>query len=131
MLELDERLNAVVRDFVYHFNEMCRLRRKDLLVRQKTVQYESGSRLQTYQVSYRVKVTKKDWQIYAVSNGFWIFKSKFPLFRIIKLDHKLSFAGLYTEDLASIPISANQLKEQLDRYLHKCEKLPQDAFTKL
>ncbi|PHN07289.1 hypothetical protein [Flavilitoribacter nigricans] len=128
MMDLDDRLDRVVENFVGAFNEMCRSKRKDFLVRQKMVNYESGSRLVSYRVTYKMKSTSREWRIFAATSGFWIFRSTFPLLRILKKEHSLSFSGLFTEDLKSISRSPEQLKEQLDHYLQICESLPRDAF---
>ena len=123
----DKEVDAVIARFLVSFNEMCRTERKDFLSRELTVTYETGSRIKTYQVSYRFKRKGNEWLIEAVSSGFWIFKSKFPLLRVKKGKDKMTFLGMFTAKFK--PFAPAELEEQLEAYLNTCKSQPKNVFT--
>ncbi|THB80112.1 MAG: hypothetical protein D3926_08775 [Desulfobacteraceae bacterium] len=122
-------MDGIISEFVDAFNRMCRDNRRDFLIRERVVTYESGSRIKQYQVRYMVKQKKNKWEIYAQSKGFWIFKSKFPLIRIEKKHDQVLISGMFTEAIAS-PFDPSELKAKLDQYLIICQNLPKDAFVR-
>lgn len=123
-----DELAPVVESFIVGFNKMCQEGRKDHLLREKMVEYESGPRKVHYKVSYEAKKGKGGWQIRAVTKGFWIFKKKFPLMEIKVQAGTISFKGLFTEDLNPVDPNPDDLYTELQRYIGICKALPQDAF---
>ncbi|SEB48297.1 hypothetical protein SAMN04489761_0974 [Tenacibaculum sp. MAR_2009_124] len=124
----NEQIDKIVNDFLVSFNKMCVNDRKDLLERERTINYEHGSRIKKYRVTHRIKKKKDEWLIEAVSNGFWIFKRKFPLLRIVRNNNRISFYGMFTYDFPDFEL--HQLKSKLDTYLSNCKKQSYDTFTK-
>lgn len=122
-----EKNNQIVNAFLKDFNEMCKTERKDFLIRERVVNYESGSRIKKYNVTYRVRNKKDKWIIEAV-NGFWIFKKKFLLLEITLRGEKINFSGLYTHSIRDFEKSL--LEEKLKKYLSICKKTRHDAFVK-
>lgn len=125
---LEEQLDQIIETFVHNFNTMCKEHRRDFLIRERTVTYESGDTIKTYNVTYIVKKTSDKWKILAVNNGFWVFKKKFPLFEISRAKGKMGFNGLFTQSIPDFETS--MLAENLEKYLEHCKKLPQDAFVR-
>ena len=72
-------IERVISQFVDAFNLMCKTGRRDFLVRERMVNYESESRIKRYPVEYKMKGKGDEWDIFAESEGFWIFKKNFPL----------------------------------------------------
>ncbi|MEZ5038852.1 MAG: hypothetical protein R2828_03140 [Saprospiraceae bacterium] len=124
----EEQLDSIINTFVRNFNTMCKVHRRDFLIRERTVTYESGESIKKYNVTYIVKKTSHKWKILAVSNGIWIFKKKFPLFEISRAKGKMSINGLFTQSIPDFETS--MLAENLEKYLEHCKKLPQDAFVR-
>ena len=122
-----EAFHEAVVAFVLKFNKMCEQERKDFLVREYTVNYESGPSIQQHSVTYKVSNDGDVWEVNA-ERGFWVFKSKYPLIRITKDGDMASISGLYTKALGDF--EASQIEEKLDAYIEICRKLPQDAFVK-
>ena len=77
---------------------------------------------------HRLKKRNNVWLIEAVSNGFWIFRRKFPLLRIVRYNNMISFYGMFTYDIADFEV--NKLKSKLEIYLENCRKQSYDTFTK-
>ena len=125
---MNPSIEATVDQFIKDFNTMCKTTRKDLLVRERVVQYETGSGIRKYNITYKAKKGKNKIDIVGETAGFWIFKSKFPLFSIQQVQGKLKFSGLYTSKFTVMEES--ELKQNLQKFLEICEKLPKDAFTK-
>ncbi|MFK7924312.1 MAG: hypothetical protein AB8H47_20310 [Bacteroidia bacterium] len=121
-------LEPVVNSFIVGFNKMCHEGRKDHLLRERMVQYESGPRKVQHKVSYQAKKRSDGWQIRAVTKGFWIFKKKFPLMEIKVQPGTISFKGLFTQDLKPVDPNPDALYAELQRYIGICQALPQDAF---
>ncbi|WP_062057933.1 hypothetical protein [Aquimarina longa] len=123
----NENINRIIETFLSDFNEMCKTNRKDFLLRERMVTYESGSFIKKYNVTYRLKQKNNSWLIEAVSSGFWIFKKRFLLLRITKTNNKINFSGLYT---SSIPdFEESLIEEKLKKYIEICKSLPQNAFV--
>jgi hypothetical protein len=123
-----EKIDQTVNTFLEEFNEMCKTERRDFLIRERVVNYESGSSIKKYNVTHRVRIKKNVWIIEAVSSGFWVFKRKFLLLRITIKKDKLNFAGLYTFSI--LDFEESLLEEKLKEYLNICKKTPHDAFVK-
>ena len=125
----DNDMSQTLNDFVERFNSMCKTERKDFLLRERLVNYESGSSIKTYYITYVLKEQKDRYRVIGLSNGgFWIFRKRFPLLDIEIKGNELKFKGLYT---STIPTATKEtLKECLDKYLDICKKLPQNAFIK-
>jgi len=124
-----DELEPVVKSFITGFNKMCREGRKDHLLRERMVEYESGPEKVQYKVSYEAKKRKKGWQVRAVTKGFWIFKKKFPLMEINVQDGTVSFKGLFTQDLNPVDAHPDDLYKELQRYIGICKDLPPNAFV--
>lgn len=123
-----EKIDKTVNAFLEEFNEMCRTERRDFLIRERLVNYESGSSIKRYNVTHRVRRKKNSWIIEAVSSGFWIFRRKFMLFRITVKKDKLNFSGLYTSSI--LDFEESLLENKLKEYLTICKKMPHDVFVK-
>ncbi len=124
-----DELAPVVESFIVDFNKMCREGRKDHLLRERVVQYESGPERVQYKVTYEAKKRKTGWQVRAVTKGFWIFKKKFPLMEINVQPGTISFKGLYAQGLKPIDINPDELKRELNSYIKTCKILPPNAFV--
>ncbi|MEM1136271.1 MAG: hypothetical protein AAGI07_10570, partial [Bacteroidota bacterium] len=92
----DSDFNNTIKTFLKDFNEMCRADRKDFLIREKLVTYEHSTRTQRYEVTYRVRSKSNIWFIEAVTDGFWIFKKRFPLIRITRNKDMVDITGVHT-----------------------------------
>ncbi|GAA3519291.1 hypothetical protein GCM10022393_36830 [Aquimarina addita] len=123
-----EKIDKTIHTFLEEFNEMCRTERRDFLIRERLVNYESGSSIKKYNVTYRVKRKQNTWTIEAVSNGFWIFRRKFLLLKITPKKNNLNFTGLYTTSIRDFEESL--LSQKLKDYLNTCKKLPHNAFVR-
>lgn len=122
-------LDRIIEKFLLRFNEMCEKERMDFLSRERTVNYESGSSIKKYKVVHKIRKRKNVWSIDAVSNGFWIFKRRFPLLRISRArNNSIKFSGMFTNTIQDFKI--DQLEEKLNEYLIICKSQPQDVFTK-
>ncbi|MEL6654541.1 MAG: hypothetical protein AAFQ87_27450, partial [Bacteroidota bacterium] len=97
-----DELEPVINSFIKGFNKMCQEGRKDLLLRERMVEYESGPRKEQYKIRYEAKRRKDGWQVRGVTKGFWIFKQKFPLMEIKVLPGTVSFKGLFTDKLQAV-----------------------------
>ena len=124
----NEKIDQTVNAFLKEFNEMCRTERKDFLIRERMVNYESGSSIRKYNVTHRVRRKKNIWIIEAVSSGFWIFRRKFLLLKITLKKNKLNFSGLYTYSI--LDFEESLLEDKLKEYLNTCKKTPHDVFVK-
>lgn len=123
-----ENIDNAVNAFLEEFNEMCRTERRGFLIRERLVNFESGSYVKKYNVTHRVRRKKNTWIIEAVTNGFWIFRRKFLLFKITIKKDKINFSGLYT---STIPDFKEPLLEvKLKKYLNICKKTPRNVFVK-
>lgn len=123
----NENINQIINAFLKDFNEMCKTERRDFLIRERVVNYESGSYTKKYNVIYRVRRKKNSWIIEAV-NGFWFFKKKFLLLQITLKGEKLNFSGLYTHSTRDFEKSL--LDDKLKKYLNTCKRIRHDAFVK-
>lgn len=123
-----ENIDKTVNAFLEEFNEMCSTERRDFLIRERLVNYESGSSVKRYNVTHRVRRKKNIWIIEAVSSGFWIFRQKFLLLKITLKKDKLNFSGLYTSSIQDFEESL--LEDKLKEYLNICKKMPHDVFIK-
>jgi hypothetical protein len=121
----DEAIDEAIDIFIVNFNEMCKEDRRDFLVREREVMYEATKSIKQYKVTYKAKKRRRHKEIYAQS-GFWIFKRKFPLFKITQKDKMIQFEGLYTDSFSSFP--DNKITENLQLFLETCKKLPKNAF---
>ena len=124
----DQKIDSIVNKFLADFNKMCEKESKHFLERERTVNYESGTRIKKYKVKHQLKKSKNTWLIEAVSSGFWIFKSKFPLLKISLKNNKITFSGMFTYNFS--PFKAELLEEKLAEYMTTCKKQPKDVFTK-
>ena len=122
-------IEKLISSFLKDFNKMCDTERKDFLIREKLVTFESGTSIKKYNVTYELKSKSDNWSIDAVTKGWWIFKTRFPLLKITRKDQKITFSGLYTESIK--PFDSANLKENLDKYISICKALPQDAFVRV
>lgn len=123
----NNEIDTILGKFISQFNAMCRSERKDFLLRERTVNYESSSSVKTYYINYEMKRYNNTWKIYGVSeNGFWIFKKKFPLLDLVKSQDKIIFKGLYTSTIPTA--TADNFQECLDKYIEVCKGLPQNVF---
>jgi hypothetical protein len=122
--EIDKTIHA----FLKEFNEMCSTERKDFLIRERLVNYESGSYIKKYNVTHKVRRKNNSWTVEAMTSGFWIFRRKFLLFKITLKKDKLNFSGLYTSSFPDFEESL--LKNNLKKYLNICKKTPRDVFVK-
>lgn len=123
----NQKIDEIVNTFLKNFNEMCTTERRDFLIRERIVNYESGSYTKKYNVTYRGRNKKNKWIIEAV-NGFWIFKKKFLLLEITLKGEKINFSGLYTHSIKDFEKSL--LEDKLKIYLNTCKKIRHDAFVK-
>ncbi|ALU75111.1 hypothetical protein J2Q11_11525 [Tenacibaculum finnmarkense genomovar finnmarkense] len=126
----NENIDKIINAFLKDFNEMCKTKKRDFLIREKIVNYESGtySKKQVkYNVTYKVSRKKNIWVIEAI-NGFWFFKKKFLLLQITTKGEKLNFSGLYTHSFKDFEKSL--LEDKLKIYLNTCKKIRHDAFVK-
>ena len=57
----EEHLDRIINTFVRNFNTMCKDHRRDFLIRERTVTYESGESIKKYNVTYVVKKTSRKW----------------------------------------------------------------------
>ncbi len=121
-------LDKIIHEFLPKFNKMCATERRDFLVRERTVNYEHGSRIKKYQVTHQIRKRKNEWLIEGVSNGFWIFKRRFPLLRITRRRNLINFAGVFTSSIHDF--KEEQLEEKLNEYLEICKSQPHDVFIK-
>ena len=118
----------IITNFLVRFNQMCTTERKDFLIRERWATYESGKKLERYNVSYRLKSSLDKWKVEAVTKGFWIFRKKFPLLEITRKKGIVNFSGMFTY---SIPdFNENELEKKLEEYLAICKSVPQDVFIK-
>lgn len=125
----DTDFEDIVKAFAVKFNEMCQTERKDFLIREKLVTYESGSEMKRYGVTYEVKKSGDVWKVDAVSDGFWIFKSRFPLLEVHRKESGMAtLKGMYTKTFGDFEEAL--LEEKLEAYMAVCKALPQDAFIK-
>jgi hypothetical protein len=123
----NEKLDIQIDKFMVRFNIMCRKERRHFLIRQRTVEYEYSSEIKKFEVTYRVKKKRDEWLIEAVSDGFWIFRRRYPLLRITRNDNRIRFAGMFTSTIPDFDI--NLLEEKLDEYLVICKNQPKNVFT--
>lgn len=123
----EQQLDKIIETFIGNFNKMCKSHRRDFLIRERIVTYESETSIKRYNVTYVVKKSRDKWSILAISHGFWIFKRKFPLFKISRFNGQINFSGLYTSSI--LDFKESLLKEKLEEYLDCCKKLPQNAFV--
>ena len=124
----NNKFNEIVNSFLKEFNEMCSSTRKDFLLRERVVNYESGSSVKRYNITHRVKRKNNTWTIEAVSSGFWIFKKRFLLLRITRNRRNVNFSGLFTPSISNFKDS--EIEEKLKEYLKTCKALPQNIFVK-
>lgn len=124
----DEEIETILAKFLLSFNEMCKENNRAVVLREKTVNYEAGPQTYTsrYEVTYKAKKSGTKWKIRAESKGFWIFKKRFPLFKLIRLKDKLAMEGLYVKIL---PFETAELEGQLNDYTEKCKNLARDIFV--
>ncbi len=125
----NSKMDKITQEFLLKLNEMCKNDRRDFLIRERRVNYEHGSEIRKYTVTYRIKKAKNIWIIEAVSSGFWIFKKRFPLLRITKKNTMVNFSGLFTSTISDFKI--DQLEDKLHTYLEICKNQPRDVFIKL
>lgn len=125
----EEQIEQVIQGFLNDFNEMCKSMGREHLIRERTYNYESGPRTtkRSYKVTYVAKKRGRHWKITGKSEGFWIFRRTFPLFKIMQSNDKFTFKGLYVKNMTDF--GADQLKEKLDEYLNICKNLPHDVFV--
>ena len=123
----DWKLDMLIENFLVRFNKMCERERRDFLNRERTVNYETGSRIKKYKVVHQLRKRDNEWLIEAISDGFWIFKKRFPLLRITREMNKISFAGMFTHTIHDFEVE--QLEEKLNEYLKICKNQPEDVFT--
>jgi len=124
----NKEIDKILESFLERFNEMCQNEKKHFLYRERTVTYENSTRIKKYQVTYKLKKENNGWTINAVSNGFWVFKKKFPLLRITKTNDQITFSGMFTSTINQF--SLDKLEEKLEVYLDICKKQPENVFTK-
>ncbi|MBL56693.1 MAG: hypothetical protein CMP61_05855 [Flavobacteriales bacterium] len=124
----DHQIDSIINNFLNDFNKMCQSERKDFLEREQTVNYEYGSEIKKYKVVYQVRKSKNIWLIEAVNNGFWIFKKRFPLFKITRKKDKINLTGLFTHSIKDFELK--DLENKLKLYLSICKNQPNDIFTK-
>ncbi len=124
----NERFHIIVESFVKEFNKMCKAERKDLLIRERMVEYEYNSELKRYSVKYIVRKWRSTWRIEAVGRGFWIFRARFPLIKIKKSDHFVTVTGLYSQSISKFDV--NLIDQKLKEYLLICKRLPRDVFIR-
>jgi hypothetical protein len=125
---IEQEIDLVISKFLVRFNEMCQNENRAFLIREKTVNYESGSKTKIIKVTYRIKKQPNEWLIEAVDNGFWIFKKRFPLLRINKNNSEFSFSGMFTSSFRNFP--QEELEEKLNQYLSICKSQTNNVFTK-
>lgn len=125
----EEEIEKTISSFLPGFNAMCKAENKNIIIREYTTNYESGPKTVTkrYEVNYVFKKARKGWKIYAQSNGFWIFKKRFPLVSIVMRKDGLALEGLYVKGISTFP--ASELKEKLEEYTEICKKLARDIFV--
>lgn len=121
------QFESTVNQFITKFNAMCKTQRKDFLIRERMVTYESGTGVRTYNVTYKAKINGPQYEIYARS-GFWIFGKSFPLFKFLVQNGSIIFHGMYTKHFPPFPPS--ELEVKLNSYIEICKKLPKDAFVR-
>lgn len=121
------KIENALHKFIGAFNAMCKKERRDILLRERTVTYESSSSIKTYYVTYAFKKYGDTWKIFGLSDGgFWIFRKKFPLFDMVKTKEGIQFKGLYT---STIPMATqDNIEACLEKYIEVCKTLPQNAF---
>jgi len=121
------KIEKALNHFIVAFNAMCKKERRDILLRERTVTYESSSSIKTYYVTYAVKKYGNTWKVFGLSDGgFWIFRKKFPLFDVVISKEEIQFKGLYT---STIPTATeDNLDACLEKYTAVCKALPQNAF---
>lgn len=124
----EEQIDYIIDAFLVKFNNMCWNERRDFLIRERSVEYESGPKIKKYTVSHIAEKSENEWNIMGITKGFWIFKKKFPLLKINKFGNKISFSGLYTNNITDFDESL--LEQKLEQYLETCKNLPQNAFIR-
>jgi hypothetical protein len=124
----NEKINEIINAFLEEFNEMCKTERKSFLIRERVINYESGSSIKKYNVTHRVRRKNNAWIIEAISSGFWVFRRKFLLLRITIKKDKLNFSGLYTSSI--LDFEESLLESKLKEYLNICKNTPHDVFIK-
>lgn len=122
----DDQVSGIISQFLTDFNRMCRTQQRSFLIRERIVAFETGPTVFRVPVTYRVKRHQQRWQIFARNR--WFFWQKYPLLEIIREHDSIRLEGLYTGNFQSFPVS--QLSSQLQVYLHYCQNLPPDAFTR-
>lgn len=123
----EHEIETIARDFVFKFNRMCQSERRNFLVKKRNITYETGTQVKTYHVNYQIRKRRNAWQVDAVSDGFWIFKKRFPLLRISQNQGKIRFSGPFTADISDF--EPKLLKQKLDEYMEICKKQPADVFA--
>lgn len=125
----NEKFDQYINTFLDKFNEMCKSERRDFLIRERVVTYESGSRIRTYHVTHQLK-RKNDntWVIEGITKGWWIFKSKFLLLRVTRKKNKVNLSGPYTSKIKDF--NSSELEVKLNEYLETCKKIPREAFVR-
>ncbi|MEW7292473.1 hypothetical protein [Aquimarina sp. 2304DJ70-9] len=124
----NEKIDKIIIDFLEEFNNMCTTTRKDFLIRERIVTYEHSSSVKRYNITHQIRRKNNEWLIEGVSTIFWVFKRRFPLLRINRINDKIRFTGLFTSSFLDFDIQL--VESQLQEYLEICKKQPEDVFTK-
>ncbi|PKV48023.1 hypothetical protein ATE84_5316 [Aquimarina sp. MAR_2010_214] len=124
----NEKIDKIIIDFLEEFNHMCTTTRKDFLIRERIVTYEHSSSVKRYNITHQIRRKKNEWLIEGVSTVFWIFKKRFPLLRINRINDKIRFTGVFTSSFLDFDITL--IESQLKEYLEICKKQPEDVFAK-
>ena len=124
----EQEIEAIINEFLEGFNLMCAESDRAMIIRERTYNYESGpsTTTQRYDVTYMVKKRGKSWKIFAQSKGFWIFKKRFPLVQVKRIQERYTLEGLYVKGMA--PFEPTELKQKLEDYTETCKNLPRDVF---
>ncbi len=125
---IKEKYDEIITQFVDNFNNMCDEERRDYLIRERIINYESGPRTKRYEVQYQMRKRGNTWKIEAVSGTVWPFRRRFPLITLKLVDDRFQTIGLYNGQIKEF--SPEELELKLKQYLDKCRTLPQNAFIK-
>lgn len=122
-------IDKSINKFILEFNNICISKRKDFLLRERASTYEGRTTVKKYKVIYKVEKKTSRWDIYAESKTLFIFKKKFPLFRILNNDGMIMFEGLFTKNFK--PFKAQDIDTYLNQYIENCMNKPHNAFINI